>query len=106
MSRLAKLGRKSRSGVRLIKKEGTLAFTIKGLQKLEKRRQKKSSNRKFKIQFLADYYDILKANWAINSYKPATKKAKLPLTVNWVMSPPRSGGGRQNIFRFIKYLED
>jgi O-antigen biosynthesis protein len=106
MSRVSKLSRKARSGVRLVKKEGSLAFAIKGLQKLEKRRQKKSSRHKAKIQFLADYKDILKANWAERPYKPIAKKAKQPFTVNWVMSPPRSGGGHQNIFRFIKYLED
>lgn len=55
---------------------------------------------------MADYDSILKADWAIHPYKPTAQKVKLPLRINWVMSPPRSGGGHQNIFRFIKYLED
>jgi hypothetical protein len=106
MSKVSRVGRKARSGVKLMKRDGLLRFTITGLQKLEKRRQKTSSRRKFRIRFLADYTDILNANWNEQPYKPAAKKVKLPLTVNWVMSPPRSGGGHQNIFRFIKYLED
>lgn len=100
------IGRKARSGVRIIKREGFLAFSIKALQKLEKQKQKVSRRKKFKINFLADYNDILKADWATHPYKPSAKKIKPPFTINWVMSPPRSGGGHQNIFRFIKYMED
>lgn len=106
MSRLDKLSKKARSGTELLKREGLLALTILSLQKLEKRRQKTSAHKKFKIRFLADYDDIMKAKWAVKPQEPKAKKVKLPLTVNWVMSPPRSGGGHQNIFRFIKYLED
>lgn len=106
MNRVAKLGRKARSGAKLIKRKGALSFTITALQKLENRRQKSSRRHKFQIQFLADYDDILKANWNDKPYKPSSAKAKLPLTINWVMSPPRSGGGHQNIFRFVKHLED
>jgi hypothetical protein len=101
MSRLDKLGKKAKSGRGLLKREGLLALTILSLQKLEKRRQKASARKKFKIRFLADYDDIMKADLAKKDEKTAIKKAKLPLTVNWVMSPPRSGGGHQNIFRFI-----
>jgi len=101
-----KVDRKIRSGVGLVKREGVLALTILALQKLEKRRQKSSSRKKLKIKFLADYNTILKANRTSKPDKLTTKKTRLPLTVNWVMSPPRSGGGHQNIFRFIKYLED
>ena len=106
MSKITKVRRKARSGARLVKREGLLALTIVALQKLEKRRQRTSKSHKFKIHFLADYSDILKANWNEKPYNPRTKKVSSPLTVNWVMSPPRSGGGHQNIFRFIKYLED
>lgn len=106
MSKLSTVGRKARSGAIIIRREGFLAFTIKALQKLEKQKQKVSKRKKLKINFLADYEDILRANWTQKPYKPSSKKAKLPLTINWVMSPPRSGGGHQNIFRFIKYLED
>src|SRR5207237_9005639 len=103
MSRISKLGRKTRSGAKIIRRDGFLTFTITALQKLEKRRQKASTKHKFKIQFLAGYDDIQKADWSGHPYKPKARKAKLPLGVNWVMSPPRSGGGHQNIFRFIKY---
>jgi glycosyltransferase involved in cell wall biosynthesis len=106
MSRISKVGRKTRSGAKLIRREGVLSFAITGLQKLEKRRQKVSHRNKFKIKFLAGYDDIQKADWASNPYRPKARKAKPPLSINWVMSPPRSGGGHQNIFRFIKYLED
>lgn len=108
MSKITKVRRKARSGAELVKQEGLLSLTIVALQKLEKRRQRASTRKKLRIHFLAGYEDILKANWSEDPYKPepAAKKAKLLLSVNWVMSPPRSGGGHQNIFRFIKYLED
>jgi glycosyltransferase involved in cell wall biosynthesis len=106
MSKILTVGRKARSGVRIIRREGFLAFGIKAMQKLQSRTRKLSPRRKIKINFMAGYGDILKANWAVKPYRPDTKKTQPPFTINWLMSPPRSGGGHQNIFRFIKYLED
>lgn len=106
MSRISKIGRKGRSGARIIRRDGVLAFTIKGLQKVESRRRKSSGPRKFKVRFLAEYNDILRADWSNHPYKPALRKVSPPFTVNWVMSPPRSGGGHQNIFRFINFMEE
>lgn len=106
MSRAVKLARKSKSGARLIKNEGLLALTIVALKKLEKKRQRSSGRKKSKIKMLVKYSDVVQADWSSKPYSPKDIKTKLPLTINWVMSPPRSGGGHQNIFRFIRYLED
>lgn len=107
MRKISVLMKKIRSGVRLLKKEGFLALTIVALQKLQTRKQKKSTKNKLKFQFLAKYNDIQKADWTAHPYKPSKKKATPPYKVNWVISPPDKGlgGGHQNIFRFIDYLE-
>jgi glycosyltransferase involved in cell wall biosynthesis len=91
---------------RVIKDEGILTLLILTLQKMEFKRRKKSDKKKTKIGFLARYDDVLNARWATNPYSPPKTKKSSPYTFNWVMSPPRTGGGHQNMFRFIQYLID
>jgi hypothetical protein len=91
--------------VRLLKNEGFLALLIRALQKIQKMRHR-SSRRKKDILLLGDTEDILKADWTEGSYKQPEKSIKTPCTVVWVMSPPgSSGGGHQNMFRFIRHLD-
>ncbi len=94
--------------VRLWKTEGTIAVLIRILQKIQKL-QRRSTHRKKHLTFLADIDDIINVNWSTDK-RPRTEskeKPKKPCTVAWVMSPPgESGGGHQNIFRFIKFLDD
>lgn len=91
--------------VRLIKNEGFLALIIRSLQKLQKMRQRSSSHKKH-ILLLGDTKDILKADWSKGKIEQPAHAIKTPCTVVWVMSPPgASGGGHQNIFRFIKHLD-
>jgi glycosyltransferase involved in cell wall biosynthesis len=89
---------------RVIKEEGLLVLMIHSLNKLENKRRKSSTKKKTKIAFLADYKDVIKAKWATKPYSPPNAKRTPPYTFNWVMSPPRSGGGHQNMFRFIEHL--
>src|SRR5436190_15025503 len=103
---MTKIVGRSKKAARVVKNEGVLVMLILALQKMEMSRRRKSTKKKTKIRFLAKYDDILKAQWASNPYKPANTHKNPPYIINWVMSPPQSGGGHQNIFRFIKYLED
>jgi hypothetical protein len=56
------------------------------------------------------YEDALAVDWrtphpSISDPRVVSSRAKL--TVGWVMSPPgANSGGHQNIFRFLKFLED
>jgi O-antigen biosynthesis protein len=95
-----------RRAFRLVREDGLLVLAIRSLQKIEKVTQKRSKRKKVKIKFLAQYHDIEQAKWTTRPYRPDRHKRSAPYSINWVMSPPRSGGGHQNIYRFIKYLED
>lgn len=95
-----------RRAVTLARREGVVHLMIGVLHKIEKELHKRSKKKKIKPKFLAKHTDILNAQWVQKPYKPVKRKKAPPYTINWVMSPPRSGGGHQNIYRFIKYLED
>lgn len=47
----------------------------------------------------------MRADWSNTQKNSNPKKASYPYVVNWVMSPPSGGGGHQNIFRFIDFLD-
>ena len=95
-------------GIRVLKNEGFIALNIKALQKLERRQKKQHKITKVNFSFLAKESDVIKADWTkVVAQKVTRQSKKPPYTINWVMSPPgRGSGGHQNIFRFIKYLED
>lgn len=98
----------ARKAVHITRKEGVLGLTIAGLTKVKQRRQKTTKDPRQKIQFtsLVARDDVKKANWSTHPYVAPKKGSEGPYTINWVMSPPGpSGGGHQNIFRFISYLE-
>jgi glycosyltransferase involved in cell wall biosynthesis len=98
----------TRKAIQVTRKEGVLGLTIAGLTKIKQRKQKTTKDPRQKIQFtsLVAREDVKKANWSTHPYIPPAGGSKGPYTINWVMSPPGpSGGGHQNIFRFISYLE-
>jgi glycosyltransferase involved in cell wall biosynthesis len=101
---LKKYARKSAG---ILKREGILSLTIKGLQKIQKRQIQTTTDTSKKIQFvsLVRRSDVLEADWSTRPYV-APKKSRASKVVNWVMSPPSNGGGHQNIFRFIDFLDD
>lgn len=95
-----------RNGLRIIERDGLITFGIRVLQKIQRRQQRKSSNRKHEMLFLVKSDDILKADWSIHPYVSTQPVKNPPFTLNWVISPPgRGSGGHQNIFRFIRFLE-
>lgn len=100
---------------RVYKTHGALELSILTLQKMQRRKAQKQYTKTHQaptgkeITSMAAHEDILAADWTLPRTGSKTKKRKLtkPYTINWVMSPPGKGsGGHQNIFRFIKYLED
>lgn len=104
---IRKLLKYAAGGVRVAKKDGVLALSIKALQKLQKTQQTKQPQHKQRFHFLVDYQDALGADFSVKKTFPTKPVTGKKLTLNWVMSPPsEGGGGHQNIFRFIKYLED
>lgn len=96
----------ARKSVGILKREGVLSLAIKSLQKLQKRQSETTNDASKKIQFvsLVRRSDVLDADWSSRPYMP-TKKSRGTKIVNWVMSPPSNGGGHQNIFRFIDFLD-
>jgi len=58
---------------------------------------------------LVRYSDALEVDWSIPHPAVTSPReiARGPLTVAWIMSPPgANSGGHQNIFRFIKVMEN
>jgi O-antigen biosynthesis protein len=92
-------------GVKILKNDGPRSLAIKSAQ-FTLRKLETSHKQSLDFNFLADKKDIIAADWAMHPYKPPLQKRRPPYTINWVMSPPDGvGGGHQNIFRFIQYLE-
>lgn len=102
------VARKFKVGMKVLRDRGLLAFTITSLQFVEKHlsRTTKENPAKHLIDTKVKYRDALNADYTKKTvlWAGTTKKQ---LRFNWLMPPPGKGsGGHQNIFRFIKYLED
>jgi hypothetical protein len=110
--RRSPIGRRHiRKAKSIIKSEGVLGLSIAALQRVKQRQQRKAVQPQKKVKFtsLVNYDDVVRARWSTHPYRPrpTQRKSDGPYSLNWVMSPPgASSGGHQNIFRFIKYLED
>ena len=93
----------------IIRNEGFISFLIMVLNKMKRDRQRKTTNptSKLRAHFLVKQEDAMAADWSSHPYKPTKKKIAPPYRINWVMSPPDTGlgGGHQNIFRFMHFLE-
>lgn len=108
---LKKLSRKFKIGFNVLKEQGFINFSIRGLQYVQKKRHRASSGapvaQKHGINTRAIYEEIL----TIDPTKPANQewkglKSDRKLTINWLMPPPGKGsGGHMTLFRFIRYLE-
>ena len=101
------LSKYPRRAVNVLKNEGVLSLGIKSLQKVQKIQMQQTSNPGAKKQFisLVDRKSVMAVDWSGHPYVKPKRKVTGPYTVNWVMSPPSGGGGHQNIFRFIEYLD-
>lgn len=95
--------------VRYIRREGFRPFLLAVLDRTANRIRPEAQVQKHSIRMLVRYEDALEVDWS----KPAPwQLAPKPLgsgsiSTAWIMHPPgESSGGHQNIFRFIKYLEE
>lgn len=107
MVKLGAIKRYTRKGVTTLKNEGVVELGIKSLQKIKKVQNRRAAEPAKKVKFvsLVDRENVMKADWS-RGYKPKKNLgSKRPYTVSWIMSPPGGGGGHQNIFRFINYLD-
>jgi glycosyltransferase involved in cell wall biosynthesis len=79
------------------------------LTKLQKRQIQRSEDPQLKKKFisLVDRDQVMRADWTSqgNPSLPVARSHSKPYTINWIMSPPSGGGGHQNIFRFIEFLD-
>ncbi|HUD07749.1 MAG TPA: hypothetical protein VMQ52_01585 [Candidatus Saccharimonadales bacterium] len=108
MAKSLKLVARTKKAKQILKEKGLIEVMIAVLVKIQKEITRASGTRAKKrgLKLLVKEEDILSTNWVTNPYKPIKTKSSPPYIINWVMSPPRKGGGHQNIFRFIKFLED
>lgn len=106
MKKIRNIPKYTRKAIDIVQNEGVLNLGIKSLQKIQKVTSKTSQNpaRKRKFISLVDRKSVMDADWSTHPYQ-AAKTEKTTNVINWVMSPPRSGGGHQNIFRFIDFLD-
>lgn len=96
--------RKYATTKRILKNDGPVVLAMKALEKVDKKRVNEASKKK--INFLVKTEDVLNADWSINKFSTIKPVDKNIYTFNWIMSPPgKGGGGHQNLFRFIKFLE-
>lgn len=107
MSYVGKIKKYSRKAATTFKNEGFLAVSIKALTKLQKKQAQTTDNPILKKKFnsLVDRKNVMFADWSGHQYVKKEAKAKSQYTINWIMSPPAGGGGHQNIFRFIEFLD-
>ncbi len=65
------------------------------------------SSRLIKPHFLVDVEDVLACDFDTNPKIFDSDSKKGPYVFNWVVHPPgRGSGGHQNMFRFIRFLEE
>lgn len=108
---LKKISRKLKIGYNVLREQGPINFSIRGLQYIQKKRHRSADGapiiQKHGINTRAIYEEIL----GVDPKKPANAhwkglKGDRKLTVNWLMPPPGKGsGGHMTLFRFIRYLE-
>lgn len=106
--KLRKVYPKLLAAKRVLKNEGSTTLAIKVLAKAQNRKRHSAKHSSLKsITMLVKPEDVIEADWTDITKLPQPRKVKdSTLTINWVMSPPGKGsGGHQNIFRFIRFLE-
>lgn len=97
-----------KTAYKLARNEGMTEVLIRVLRKIQKTRAAYSHKTILKRKFvsLVDRRDAMAADWTSPRSKPSYGRSpKAPYVINWIMSPPSGGGGHQNIFRFIEYLD-
>ncbi len=110
MSNVGSVGRYSKYAIQVIRNEGSKSFKIRSLKKLAKEISKMASRLegdtvgpKIAFSSIVDRRDVMMA--CVGAQSPAKYKKGITRTINWVISPPRGGGGHMNMFRFIEHLD-
>ncbi|OGL22500.1 hypothetical protein A2707_04205 [Candidatus Saccharibacteria bacterium RIFCSPHIGHO2_01_FULL_45_15] len=98
------------ASVDVLRKDGARVFIAKSLRKVAKSvdnlEGEKKNHKKIKFSSIVDRRDVMLADWSLKKETDGYKKNTNPLKViNWIISPPSNGGGHQNMFRFIEYLD-
>jgi hypothetical protein len=89
--------------LRILKNDGPIVLMIKILLKI----QKIVHSKKNKVVSMVAQADLFDADWVNKPFHPQPLDKKPGYSVAWVMSPPgKSSGGHQNIFRFMKFMEE
>ena len=90
----------------ILKNQGLDVLVYRVLEKRIAQKQKLSVNSKHAIPkiSLISGEEFLSVDFIQKPYIPLLKKRETKI-ISWVMPQPASGGGHQNIFRFIEYLE-
>lgn len=99
-----------RIGLGILKRDGLLRFMIDGLEYVERKKAgglAGLSMVRHKVRFDPPVHrdDVLAADFVGHPYDPAQRNPRHTKVISWVMSPPGNGGGHQNIFRFIDFLD-
>lgn len=106
-----------RASAEVVRNEGLRSFGAKSLRKIAKTidkpsnanpqiRAQASGRDKIKFSSIVDRRDVMLADWSAERRALSPRSLKKPLRViNWIISPPSNGGGHQNMFRFIEYLD-
>jgi|JI10StandDraft_1071094.scaffolds.fasta_scaffold112923_2 glycosyltransferase involved in cell wall biosynthesis len=83
-------------------------YGVKGVLKAAKSKLARAlSSEKAGMRLHVRTDDIVNCRWDTNPRVFQSTKKQGPYTFNWVMGAPGKGsGGHQNLFRFIKFLED
>lgn len=98
-----KINKNIKGGYRSLKKAGAIRTSIKALEKIDR---KFNGVKQTSIKLMVKDEDLLTAD-PRKPIKQPLKKTKKKYKIGWVMSPPgRGSGGHQNIYRFIKFLEE
>lgn len=94
--------------VSVLRDEGPAGLALRGVNRLQQRLMA-SRAPQHEIRMLVRYEDAMAVDWTVPpAWRTDPKQVgDGPLRTAWIMHPPgESSGGHQNIFRFIKYLED
>lgn len=95
-----------KKAIQVIRDEGIASFGAKGMRKVADALERRGNNsKKKKFASIVDRRDVMLADWVNSPYKPVENN-KVRRVINWIISPPASGGGHQNMFRFIEHLDN
>lgn len=98
-----------RRALRILRERGPAAFLSKALSVVQRRLPSPEPAPMHEIRMLVRYEDASAVDWTQEPEWRTSPRAIVTekLSTAWIMHPPgESSGGHQNIFRFIKFLED